>query len=75
MAINWSNPTLRGFAGARCQRKNVFQAFSTAGAFSFGKSGFDSQKGINVTTLTTGAPGLFDKLLAHQISNADVGGK
>lgn len=56
-------------------KENVFQAFDTAGAFSFGKSGFDSQKGVNVTALTTGAPGLSDKLLAHQISNVEVGGK
>lgn len=56
-------------------KKNVFQAFNTAGALSFEKSGFDSQKSVNVTTFTTGAPSLFDKLLAHQISKLEVGGK
>lgn len=56
-------------------KKNVFQAFNTAGALSFEKSGFDSQKGVNVTTFTTGALSLFDKLVAHQIFNSEVGGK
>jgi len=56
-------------------KKNVFQAFNTAGALSFEKSGFDSQEGVNVTTSTAGAPSLFDKLLAHQIPNSEVRGK
>lgn len=55
--------------------KNAFQAFNTAGALSSGKSGFDSHKGVNVITFTTGAPSLFDKSLSHQISNLEVGGK
>lgn len=55
--------------------KNAFQALNTAGALSSEKSGFDSHKGVNVTTFTTGAPSLFDKLLAHQIPNLKVGGK
>lgn len=55
--------------------KKVFQASHTAGALSFDKSGIDSQEGVNVTTFTTTAPRLFDKLLTHQVANLEVGGK